>query len=376
MLNKIKERLRSHSVNLKGWKSKRQIVVLESDDWGSVRMPSAEAYRELLNYGVKVDKCPYNMFDKLESGQDLEALFEALSSVKDSAGKPAILTANSIVANPDFAKIAASGFERYYYEPVTETYNAYYPGVNMMGLIAQGHQTGVYKAQYHGREHLNVRYWMQALKNNMPETRFAFAQSLFGISKTITTEKRSSFLSAYNLERYEEIEDHKKIIIDGLNLFEQQFGFRSLSFIAPNYTWHSGLEPALKANGVEIIQGARAQQAPSENGIAVKKHVLGSFNTCGQVYLIRNVQFEPTGKPGVNWVEKAMQDVSIAFFHQKPAIISTHRLNFMGGMAEKNRTDNLRQLVTLLSGIVKKYPNVEFMSSDQLGSLIISEKGK
>ena len=77
-------------------------------------MPSREVYNELLCKGIRVDNCVYNRYDSLTSEKDLIALFEILSSIKDKNGNPALLTANTIVANPDFDKIRESGFEIFF----------------------------------------------------------------------------------------------------------------------------------------------------------------------------------------------------------------------------------------------------------------------
>ena len=42
----------------------------------------------------------------------------------------------------------------------------------------------------------------------------------------------------------------------------------------------------------------------------------------------------------------------------------------MGFIDQKNRAKNIKLLATLLSMILKKWPDVEFMSSDELGYLI------
>ena len=34
--------------NIKGWRTNRKIVVIESDDWGTIRMSSKEAFNSLL----------------------------------------------------------------------------------------------------------------------------------------------------------------------------------------------------------------------------------------------------------------------------------------------------------------------------------------
>src|SRR3954463_2455027 len=87
--------------NLRGWSGKKRIVVIESDDWGSIRMPSRQVYQDFVAKGFPVQHSQYNRLDCLETNDDLEALFEVLSSVRDSAGRYARLTANTIVANPD-----------------------------------------------------------------------------------------------------------------------------------------------------------------------------------------------------------------------------------------------------------------------------------
>ena len=113
MFFKLKKTIISHLQNLQGWRTRRKIVVIESDDWGSIRMDSPEAYKHFLSLGYPVDKCPYNRNDMLETNTDLEMLFEVLHSVKDMHGKPALLTANSLVVNPHFKKIEADNLIRY-----------------------------------------------------------------------------------------------------------------------------------------------------------------------------------------------------------------------------------------------------------------------
>jgi hypothetical protein len=47
-----------------------------------------------------------------------------------------------------------------------------------------------------------------------------------------------------------------------------------------------------------------------------------------------------------------------------------HRLNVIGAIDESNRTTNLELLKKLLTKVLQFYPDVEFMSSDELGNLI------
>jgi len=86
--------------------------------------------------------------------------------------------------------------------------------------------------------------------------------------------------------------------------------------------------------------------------------------------IVRNVMFEPSehlSKPEL--VDQALKEIENAFFWKKPAVISSHRVNFMGRLDEDNRTKNLRLLDQLLGRLTTKYPDVIFMSTDDLGQL-------
>jgi hypothetical protein len=50
----------------------------------------------------------------------------------------------------------------------------------------------------------------------------------------------------------------------------------------------------------------------------------------------------------------------------KPAIIDTHRVNFMGSLSLKNRKKGLTILDELLKRILIKWPDVQFMDSESL----------
>ncbi|MBK6729400.1 MAG: hypothetical protein IPG60_00015 [Bacteroidetes bacterium] len=65
-----------------------------------------------------------------------------------------------------------------------------------------------------------------------------------------------------------------------------------------------------------------------------------------------------------------MNRIEAAFRWGKPAIICSHRLNFMGGLNQENRIKNLNLLESLLKEIIKRWPMVEFKSTNQLGDMI------
>jgi hypothetical protein len=80
--------------------------------------------------------------------------------------------------------------------------------------------------------------------------------------------------------------------------------------------------------------------------------------------------FEPAENPQIDAVDEALLQINLAFRYNKPAIISSHRVNYIGSLNSKNRTRNIKKLDNLLTSITKRWPDVEFMSSDQLINLI------
>ena len=368
----IKQRITHNLLNIPGWRTNRKIVVIESDDWGSIRMPSREVYERLLKAGIRVDNCHYCSNDSIASEEDLSLLFDVLHSVKDKNGNPAVITANAIVANPDFEKIRDSGFAHYYFKRITEEIPRIAGCEKSLGMWKEGQRSGCFQLQSHGREHLNVARWMHYLNGDYPETRLAFNLGVYGLSTVITSEKRKSFLPAFDFTNKEEEIQANKIAAEGLRIFEEIFGYKSESFIAPNYVWGKSLEKTLAENGVKYLQGqmrAVYRNADGEqNKIRMRKQ--GGVSEMGLINLGRNALFEPSENQNKDWISECLLDVSISFRWQKPAIISSHRVNYISAINPRNRDNGLTLLSQLLKQIVQRWPDVEFMSSDKLGQLI------
>lgn len=372
----VKQNIYRNLLNIPGFKSSRKIVVIESDDWGSIRMPSIDVFNELIAKNIRVDKLEYNKFDSLASESDLHKLFEVLHSIKDKNGNSAILTANTIVANPDFEKIRESNFTRYYYEPFTETLKRYPEHSGAFALWKKGINEHVFQPQFHGREHLNVNRWMYDLRQNRINTKIAFDLKMYDLSVSKQVNE-DTYVESLFFANEDEIEFQKESIVSGLNLFEKIFGFRSKTFIAPCYIWSNKLNKTLFDNGIEAFQGnwIQLEPAPHKNQRFIKHfHYLGQRNSLGQIYLTRNIPFEPCKEIDYNWVDEALKRIEIAFKWKKPAIICSHRVNYIGYLVPSNRDRNLILLRKLLIEIVRKWPDVEFMSSDMLVNFMKYQK--
>lgn len=371
----IKQTITNNLINVPGWHTRRHILVIESDDWGSIRMPSKKVYEELLSRGLHVDRDPYCRYDNLATVDDLSALFEVLQSVKDKNGRNAVLTANAVVANPIFGKIKESGYSEYFYEPFTETLKNYPSHEGVYEMWKQGIDAGIFHPQFHGREHLNVKKWLQALQCGEEATCFAFEKGTFGLTSLVSSSIVTHYMGAFNSCESQDLTFYRQSIIEGLDLFAKLIGYQSESFIATTYTWSPKIEPFLLDAGVKYLQGMVHQKVPLDGGyhfVYKKNNFTGRKSPCGLTYVTRNCFFEPS-QLDVDSVADCMRRISIAFRWGKPAVIGAHRVNFIGNIVESNRTNNLKALATILKHVVKKYPDVEFMSTDELGKLI-SEK--
>lgn len=376
---KIKKFIAHNIVNIPGWRTNRHLVVIESDDWGAIRMPSKEVYEQFLKEGIRVDDDPYCRYDSLATKEDLEILFEALQSVKDKNGKPAVLTADAVVANPDFEKIKESDFQEYFYEPITTTMKNSPNHTNVFDTWKAGMDAGIFHPQFHGREHLNVKKWLCVLREGKdPITRRAFELGTFGLTSKVSPEIQGTYMGAFDSALEEDIQEYAEIIHEGLDLFEKLFGYRSHSFIATTYTWHPLIEESLKENGVEYLQGLLSQRIPLDDGSTFryqKKNYQGKKSLSGLVYLMRNCFFEPTHfRDKMDVVDECLSRVKMAFRWGKAAVISSHRLNFIGSVEPTNRDKNLLLFTRLLNEIVKHWPDAEFVSSDELGGIIKGTK--
>lgn len=366
----LKQALTHNLLNIPGWRTKRHIVVIESDDWGSIRMPSIEVYDKLIKDGVRLGKYGYEKVDTIASRDDLEKLFEVCDSFKDINGRPVVITANAVVANPDFQKIKESGFSTYFYEPITTTMERYYPGNSPFPLWKEGMGKGVFHPQLHGREHINVPMWMNSLRQNHPGARESFDCGVFSFLVDKSLDKREKNTSSYYYLNDDEFEFDRQSIIEGAALFKELFGYESKSFIAPSYKWDEKIEETLAFVGVRYIQGVVVHYSNGKRQL----NFVGKKNRFGQCYLNRNANFEYSQNQNFDWIGDAMKNIEIAFRWHKPATISVHRLNFVGALDIRNRDENLIRFKNLIITIQKRWPDVEFLSSDELGKLIENEK--
>lgn len=356
--------------NIIGYKTKRKIVIFSVDDYGNVRLHSKEAREKMDQAGLKV-LTRFDALDTLETTEDLEMLYETLSSVKGKNGNHAVFTPFALPANINFEKMAEEGYKQYHYELLPQTFSklgSAYEGA--WELWKEGMKKGLMAPQFHGREHLNLKVLEEKLAKRDSEVLVALKNRSY-TSISDSGYSTISISGAYEFWDIKENERHKETIADGLKAFEKVYGYKAVHFNAPGGREHPAIHEALKDGGVKYIDTPFIKSEHLGKGKYKKVlNYTGKKNHLGQFYIVRNVVFEPIHERGVDWVSHAMKQIEAAFRWNRPANISTHRINFCGHIDPKNREIGISALKELLKKIVERWPEVEFLPANNVGDLI------
>jgi len=351
-------------------KVNKKIIVIESDDWGSERIPNSEVREELATLGIDMESNPHSKYDSLERFEDLLELEHVLDYFANEYNKKIKITANFITANPYFERIKESKYQEYFFEPFNLTYFNRDKNQDVLNQIKKMINKNYFQPQFHGREHINVNFWLEELKNGNQDFLNAFKRNCYAIDSNKMSKNRKNLMAALEYENDDQKRFVEESISAGHQIFKDVFGFNSTTFIAPRYVWNDQINDRLLREGITHLQTVMYQQSFKNKQYETVFHYTGQKNRkCDLKYLVRNVYFEPSyGK--IDWVKNAMDKIDLAFKFKTPAIISMHRINFVGGIDQNARGNHLNQFKTLLESIITRYPEVEFLSSDELAQLI------
>ncbi len=370
----MKQAILNNIKNLWGWRTPRKIVVFSVDDYGNVRLANQQARKKMDYAGLKV-LSRFDAFDTLETRQDLEMLFDTLSSVSDCNGKHAVFTPFAVPCNIDFEQLSDEGYKQYRYEllPVTyEKLTALEPDAyeGTWKLWKEGIAQGLMAPQFHGREHLNLKVFGEKLANKDHEL-FTCLENRSYTSISDSGYQTIGYTAAFDFSEVKENEGFKEIIEDGLDAFEKVFGYRSVHFTPPGGREHQSIHQYLHNCGIQYIDTPLIKQEHQGKGNYTKSvNWTGKRTESGLICCVRNVVFEPTHERGFEWINFSLQQIETAFRWHRPAIVSSHRVNYCGHISPENRKVGLDSLKRLLKAVVNRWPDVEFVSSGDLVSMM------
>ena len=159
------------------------------------------------------------------------------------------------------------------------------------------------------------------------------------------------YTHAFGLSKYSEIDRHTDIIADGVKLFQEVFGFAARTFAPPAQKLHPKLYGLVESLGIlSIDKPLSCVRTLDQNKSLRELNRLGKQHGQHHVSVVRNVVFEPTSDSSIDSVALAVDQIRAAFRWRKPAIISSHRVNFAGHIDPGNRKRGLADLRRLLEG--------------------------
>ena len=339
-------------------------VVIESDDWGAAevvpRSELCETVSKLTPSGP--------VYCKLESAEELNALYQVLEKHQGKDGLPPVVTAFTSVANPDFDKIRANGFTRYEDIAIDEGFPPGWDGSKLIETYRSGMERGVWAPEYHANlHHTSPVLWFELLKEDSPKGENA--RKLFELN---------CYSQVHHLPEYTgyTTEEVKATIALGFDRFERIFGYRPTACVTSDaFPETVGLWAAAGAKAACLVNFR-----DNDGTVVYYKTKPWNFQDPGArsgdydvekdiIYLTRNVWFDLAGMEYVKGVpaEEAFEVTLNNFkLYQDPAIVQMHRINFSAYPASSAlpRLAELDKYFTML-----KAHGVYFLTTGELANL-------
>jgi len=325
-------------------------VVIESDDWGLCAWSAdANAHRVLAD--TPAYRHPSGRRyggSTLESAADLEAMGAILSSAAGEDGIAPVMQANTVMASPDYDRLHAPMFDaetlplRDFPEPPSRWRR---PGLDR--ALRAVTDSGVWWPELHGLHHLPEAAWLNALRRGEPDARRAF-------------EHQSMVCAA--VEKGGEYGEDEPLDLRRRNLalaagkFRALFGRDPGSFCPPDYHWDPALDRDAEALGLFTFQGVPESAGARAPRFRRLFHRFRWPHFDGRRFALPpRIAFEPLTAEGPSeslGVERTWRAVQEAWRRGQPAVISTHRMNYVHlvpGWAEAGR----EALAALLGRLVQ-----------------------
>jgi len=360
LLRKAWQRARSF-VPVDGFAFGRPIVVLQSDDWGRVGVRDREGWEELRSLGVNLGERSYDFYS-LETAEDVAAVVSLLQSHRDSIGQPSCLGMNFIVANVDFAKVAANRFHEIHLHALSDGFPAGWNRPGLFEAYREGILSGSLSPALHGVTHFCQRAVERHLKD--PGERGTLLRNLWKAGVPYIHWRMPWVGFEYwdpepaGGDDFVASADQGKLINSAVEGFTQFFFKSPRSACAPGYRANQSTHNAWAKCGVHV-----AQNGP---GNAMPPH----FDENSILHLYRSMDFEPAVHQNCS-VNACVQAAEDCFARGLPAIVSVHSINFHSSLKDF-RSRTLGMLHEFLTALETKHPDLLYLRDEDLYDLVDS----
>lgn len=356
--------------------SKHKTIVFESDDWGQCyALPDAAALR--LAGPLFPPSLAFSATATLERVEDLENLFGILERYAGSDGRKVIFQPNYIVANPDYED-ARDGKFQFIDLPA---FPRRWERGQLISKALEGIERGVWYPEYHGSVHYDYRKWLYSTRKRDPQALASLEHDSIALwavlQRTEFDTEREYYDSISELNSHVTPRQQRIDIQRGADVFERLFGRRPVSVAAPAYCWQNKTERIFSENGIKVVQAKNRQNRPIQWPERILNRIrrtwgrpsrpvpaMGSTNS-GVRYLWRNGDFEPVSSHGA---KDALSQIQSAWSRNEPAIVSSHRVNFVN-QSDAIREHGLREFDLLLGAVTRNHPEAVFLTDNEVGQL-------
>jgi hypothetical protein len=335
---------------------KYPVVIIESDDWGPGPAEQAgrlvEISAMLSRYGnpLQAAECPL-----LGQGG------VARSAGVVRSGRCPVMTIGVVLGAPDAAAIQQGDFE--HYQRVTLADSRYR---ELLTVFQNGVRQGVFALQLHGMEHLWPPTFMRLAQQN-GEVRRWLEQGDHAETETLPPAVQSRWIDGSTLPSQPlDATAIATAVREEVTTFREIFGQPPTVAVPPTFIWNRIVERAWAAAGIEWVMtpgrrytGRNAQGQPA----SVDRQMLnGESGDGGARYLVRDIYFEPILG---HRAEQALTEIRRRWRLGRPALLEMHRSNFLSeGSVHQH---SLQELERLLDSVLREWPQVRFMSTEELG---------
>ena len=311
------------------------VLIVESDDWGA---------------------------GPPEQAEQLTRIAAVLASHVNRTGQKPVMTLGVVLGVADGARILAGGLRQYHRRSLGQAEFA-----STFAAIKRGVEMGVFALQLHGEEH----YWPPALlvaARDGPSVKGWLSGSDVPRTETLPAALQSRWIDATELPskplRSHEI---RAVALAEAASFLRIFGKAPKVAVPPTFIWNDIVEAAWGEAGVEfVVTPGRRYVARDANGDPVPEGppiVNGDRGAAGITYLVRDDYFEPARG---HQAERGLAALVAKTRTGRPTLLETHRANFLDDSATAGAA--IRELERLLVLSLRAFPDVVFLSTQELGS--------
>jgi hypothetical protein len=245
----------------------------------------------------------------------------------------------------------------------------------LLEQMQAGARDGVFALQLHGMEH----YWPSALLHAARQDeslRTWLTGEEFPPYEALPSALQSRWIDGSRLPSQPLAADEiLAAAAEETATWRLIFGQPPKVVVPPTFVWTREVESAWIATGVEVIitPGRRYTHRDGAGQPASEENPIHNGQSAGEKarYLVRDIYFEPERG---HTPAQALEAASQRFLLGRPALLETHRSNFIGNEAECQQS--LERLDELLCTALQRWPALAFLSPEALARIYADRTGQ